>query len=216
MIKLDLDYEPNTKALNYFNKLILEDLKKVCNCWIAGGSIRDYFSKEKIKDIDLFFPNEEHFIKCLSYFGIYKNNSLLESFQGGNNYETKNKDTEIVFQNNNAIKINYKKQTIDIIKHYFESPEETILNFDFTCCSAAIDGKNIYIHDTFFQDLASKRLIINSLPYPVSSLYRLQKYIKKGYTMCSGGLISLAMAISEKEIHMDEEFEAKHEFYPID
>ena len=48
-------------------------------------------------------------------------------------------------------------------------------------------------------DLAKRSLVINSLPYPLSTVQRMQKYIKKGYTICNGGLLEIALNLVEGE-----------------
>ena len=57
-------------AVNRYKSMILDDLnKKGIKCWIAGGSIRDYFMGVPIKtDHDLFFPDLENFNKAKMFF----------------------------------------------------------------------------------------------------------------------------------------------------
>lgn len=188
-----------SNCINYFNKLILNELKDVCNCWIGGGAVRDYFSVGYItKDIDLYFPNEEEYEKCRIYFS--------------------NKWSKELFDNQNVKKIVYNKRNIDLIKHYFAGPSEAIQEFDFTVCCVAVDRDNVYTHPTFFMDLAKRALVINKLPYPLATMWRMQKYIQKGYRICSGGMKDIAMAISKLELHKDDDQPniaiIETEFYP--
>lgn len=178
-------------AVNYFKYLILDDIKDV-NCWVAGGSVRKYFSNEKgTTDIDIFFPNKKEWEKAKNIL---------------------NDNSKLVFENNKTYKIKYKKYYVDLVKTFFSDPNECIKNFDFTVCSAAVDKDTVYYHPTFFIDLAKKVLVINSLPYPISTLQRLQKYILKGYIACNGTLLEIAKAINN--LDLDDPKQNNIEFYP--
>lgn len=91
------------KAINHFNKVILEELQKEgIICWIAGGCLRDYFSRTPLTtDIDIFFPNESNRI-----------NAKLHMVKNGG---------EILYENDNSVKLLYKERKFDLIKKYFSS-----------------------------------------------------------------------------------------------
>ena len=158
----------------YFCDIILNDLQNY-NVWVAGGAIRSWFALENTTDIDLFFPSEK------------EKNKALEHLKGLGG--------EVIFENDNVTKVKYKSKVIDFCKVYYKDPEDTINNFDFTVSMGACDKKNTYFGDDFFMDLASRRLAINATPYPMSSLYRLQKYIKKGYWMCKEEMIKFTAVL---------------------
>jgi len=181
--------------LNKF-KYIFEDLNiKDVKFWIAGGCLRSLFSGEKLKsDIDLFFPTKDEWDKLYNRF-IEKN-------------------IKVILKNKNTIKLLYKsKYNIDFVKKYFKDEKETIENFDFTVCSVAlnINKEQFFYHKTFFIDLSARKLVINSLPYPLSTLQRLQKYIFKGYSACNGTLLEIAKAISK--LDLDDPEQNIFEFY---
>jgi len=83
-------------AVERFNKVILSELREASiKCWIAGGSLRDYFSGMPLKtDIDLFFPNESEFKKCKAYF--IDNEAFVK------------------WDSDNGMKVIYKKRTFDL------------------------------------------------------------------------------------------------------
>lgn len=165
-------------CIKFFNKIILDELESICTTWVAGGAVRDYFSVGYItSDIDLYFANEKEMDKCYKY--------LLE--QGAKKQ----------FENEKVYKLKYKGKTLDVIKTFFASPEETIKAFDFTVCCAAVSSVKIYTNPTFFIDLAKKQLMINSLPFPVSTMWRMQKYIMNGYRICKGEMSKLIDAIQD-------------------
>lgn len=174
------------KAIKYFSDIILKELNSHCECWIAGGCLREYFSKgyvSKDSDIDVYFPSEIEYDKGIKFF--------------------LNKDAKILFENENTVKFLYNGRQFDIIKRYFDSPETCIKNFDFTVCCAALTLKNVFVHDTFFMDLAKKSLVINTIPFPVSTQWRLQKYIKKGFTISLDDMLLIVKAIKEHDDVID-------------
>lgn len=171
------DNERYNKCYHFFNYNVFKYTRDVY-CWVSGGAVRDYWSIRKLSsDIDLFFRNMDDLEKVMVY---------LE--------EQKFKNT---FENDRIINMRNNEKLIQLIKLNFENPDETIRKFDFTVCCCAIDSTGtLYVDDNFFIDLARKSLIINELPYPLSTLQRLQKYIKKGYIMCNGNMLKLSKAIA--------------------
>jgi hypothetical protein len=179
-----------TNCINYFRSLILNELhENNISCWIAGGCLRDYFSLGYIsKDVDLFFSNEEEISKINTY--------LLE------------KKAKKLFENDNVMKFSYKNRIFDIVKKTFPSPKDCIKEFDFTVSCVAVDLEEVYYHESFFIDLAKKSIVINKITYPLSTLSRLQRYIKKGFTVCNGGLLEIANSFSNMNVKtMNEELE---------
>lgn len=158
-------------------------LEAVNGGWVAGGALRDYFAKSaNYSDIDVFFINED------AYNQARKKLKQLNAFK-------------VMYSHKTLAAFKWRTKTIQLIgTHFFQDPAETISNFDFTVCCAAVDLQKVYHHEHFFEDLACKRLAINSLPFPLATLERLQKYAKKGYTACNGTLLTLTKAISQVDL----------------
>jgi hypothetical protein len=196
MVQLD-------NCVKYFNKLILDELGRVCITWVAGGCVRDYFSVGHLtSDVDLYFPDEHNFNECRKYLMDTKEYQLTREEDGKTIIEMKTKPLAIkLFENDNVLKVEYKGRIYDVIKKHFPSCQDTINQFYFTVCCAGVDNKNVYTHQSFFIDLAKRQLMINELPFPLSTLWRLQKYIKKGYTICSGEMLKLGKAIGSLQVN---------------
>mgnify|MGYP000272920026 FL=1 len=166
-----------TNAVERYGKIILTELKEVgINTWIAGGAIRDYFMGVKIKtDYDLFFPNQVEYEKCKTYFNA--------------------KGAEVRWESDNGMKVKYNGKTFDLVKKYFETPQSTIDNFDFTVSMFAVDYEKVYFGETTFIDLAKRQLMLNKIPYPASTMSRAFRYYGKGFKMCLGEMKKLCEAI---------------------
>lgn len=190
----------------FFNKNDLFTPKKngLARFFIVGGCIRDYFDKGYVSsDIDIMFSSEKGFNEVKNRF-------------------TK-KYGKPFFEGENGEKYKQDGKTLDLIhRDYYGTVDEAIANFDFTICVVGmevtiIDDYKCEVdkfahHPTFFMDLATKRLLVQSLPAPLSTLKRLQKYNKKGYSICEGGLIQIANAINGLDMSDPEQNEL--EYYP--
>jgi hypothetical protein len=183
MVETPYDEAPEQlqKAISWAKKLILDDFAAAeINSWVAGGALRSFFAAgEKAADIDLFFPTNEDREKAVKWF--------------------KDKGATETFKSDTVTKFRYKKLNFDVVRMLFPTPTDCIDHFDFTVACCAVDSGTIYYHDTFFIDLAGKRIVVHALPFPVSSLRRLHKYVQRGYKTCNGGLLSLAKAVNKLE-----------------
>lgn len=152
-------------TLIYFNNLILGELRKNgIDCWIAGGCLRDYFSQKQMKsDCDIFFPNNDEYQKTKNY--------LI------------NNGANVIWESNNGMKVTYKGNTFDLIKIFASNPKDTISRFDFTISMFATDGKDIYQGINSLKDLEDSKLVINTIISPLSTLKRVLKHYRKGFTM---------------------------------
>lgn len=152
-------------TLVYFNNLILGELRKNgINCWIAGGVLRDYFIEKPLNsDCDIFFPNIEEYNKAKKYF--------LSKGYG------------VIWESNNGMKVNNKGKTFDLVKIFAKSPLDTVARFDFTISMLATDGKDIFYGKNALKDLQDRKLVINTVVNPLSTLKRVLKHYKKGFTM---------------------------------
>jgi hypothetical protein len=151
--------------LVHFNNLILGELRRNgINSWIAGGALRDYFLSKPLKsDCDIFFPNLSEFNKAKDY--------LIS------------KGAKVIWESENGMKVTYGGKTFDLIKIFNSSPIATISRFDFTISMLATDGKDVFMGDKTLKDLQDRKLVINTIVNPLSTLKRVLKHYKKGFTM---------------------------------
>lgn len=181
-------------CMNRFKRVL--DLFDV-PCWIVGGAIRSYLSGGSKSDIDVCFRTIEDFEKAKEK--IMNNKEI---------------DAKVIYDGTNVLKLSTRIGLVDLVKKIFHSPVACIAQFDFTVICVAINKDPFYFvcHEMFFIDLASRRLVINALPFPLSTLQRLQKYIQKGFTICNGGLFDIARAI--QRLNLDDPNQNHFSFYP--
>lgn len=163
------------------------------DCWIAGGALRSFLVGDKVKDIDIFSSDPD---KTLSAF------KESEDYKAGHE---------------NEFIANFYKDGLcyQIIRKYsYASQRETIDSFDFTIICASIGPDGIIVDERFYIDNAQKRLVVKSLPKPLSTAKRAIKYAGRGYAMCPIGLAKILRAIQENPINWENPAENEIEFYP--
>lgn len=174
----------NVDNLKYhLQKSLFDDFNQVIqptSYCIAGGAVRDYFTGDKIKDYDLFLKDRETEDRLLEFLNI---------------------NAKLLSQNDRLANYIFNEKWVQVIKQQYwpidTDPQSVIRDFDFTICGALVRGDGGFdCLPTFFQDTLSKHLRTNKLNFPLHSLERMQKYIKKGYTACNGTLLDLAKAIN--------------------
>lgn len=173
-------------SIVYFNNLILKELKdNRINCWVAGGVLRDYFSdKPSNSDCDIFFSNINDFNKAKNYL--------------------KSKGATTIWESENGMKINYNDNTYDLVKIFTNNPSETINRFDFTISMFATDGKKLYYGNSSLKDLKDRQLVINKISNPLSTLKRVLKHYRKGFTMSADETKKLYATLNELPFENDD------------
>lgn len=155
--------------------------------FIAGGCFKNIFKGQKIKDLDIFFKNENDFLQAKSFFETQED--YIFSYENNNTVSFKNKKTNI---------------RIELIRHTYGTPIEIISMFDFSITRFAYARKeeqegivyyNVYV-DTFFEDLMCNKLVIDgNLMFPVSSFERSYRYRSYGFGLCKESKAKLIEAL---------------------
>lgn len=168
---------------------------------IAGGYIRSIVTGEHISDVDVFAGNKETSEK-LAMELMYNKSDLHRT--------------------NNAITVKSFRIPVQFIYRWvYDNPVDVLKSFDFSICQAAIWYNKTEkkwaskCEDSFYQDLAAKRLVYLS---PIrnedagGSLLRVLKYYQRGYRIpldsFGAVLARLLIAVKDKD-RMDEDFMAK-------
>ena len=159
--------------------------------FIAGGCFKDIFLGNKVRDIDIFFENEEDYKNALK---VYKSK----------------KDFKKIYSNDNCTGYKDTKNGIgvELIKSVFGTPEEVLNQFDFTIVKAAYfnppnDEQEIQFmyQPNFFEHLLLKRLVIDdTIPRPAATLNRSWKYASYGFGLCRESKIKLTNDLVERGV----------------
>jgi hypothetical protein len=158
--------------------------------WVAGGSVRRLVARqEQDSDFDFFFRDQAQFdafcenMKALG--GQRVNESDFNVTFRLPAAEAKPVDQDTFEGGGPELKI----QAIRIAFH--ESLDAVLDSFDFSICQCGFDGTDLLFGQWSLFDIASKRLVPGKLRYGTSSLRRVIKYTRQGFTICGGGLADM-------------------------
>lgn len=192
----------------------LLDLLKKHNIVIAGGAITSVFSGAPIKDYDLYPTDEDSYQVFKSDF-----EQLLK--------DSNNQRNKLIFESGNALTFRYENKLYQIITKYITpksavyqkswSAQDVISNFDFTVCMGAFNcGTSQWIlYPNFLLDIAAHRLVFNvHSSYPICAMYRVLKYMRKGYELSASELVKLALSINK--LKMESYMDLKEQLMGID
>ena len=106
----------------------------------------------------------------------------------------KNLKAKVIREYPLGTKMFYRGMKYDLI-YLKPTPEECFEDFDYTVCCAAIDkDQKFYSHPDFFDHLEKRELHYlgksqsKGASHPINKARRLQKYIKKGYSIDTDNL----------------------------
>jgi len=160
--------------------------------WIAGGAIRrTALGQEPDSDFDFFFRSVEQ----LDTFSLSLEARGFTLFR----------ETEHHKHYRGYIDGDPMMRDIQLIRFsFYASAEAVIDSFDFTICMLAFDGVRLTVGDFTLWDLGRKRLAVNRITFPVSSMRRLLKYTRQGFYACNGALNALLRAsVENPELRTD-------------
>lgn len=161
---------------------------------LAGGALRSFFTDTPVRDYDLYCsPNA-----IASATDIFPD--LLRSYSAP---WTKTSDTNFSFTYKrmayDPANAKFMDNALNIMKQPYTSMEDVIDRFDFTVCMCAISEGAIVFHPDYFTDLATRQIRINNPEDPMASMWRIQKYIKLGYSIDRKELYKLCEELHELE-----------------
>lgn len=158
------------------NRLSLqEDIKLLVDidgCWLAGGALRTAFSPtDTLIDYDMFFKHK---------IALAQAKMFLETLQ-----------YKLIFQCPEGKLTSFQKDNVKIqlvTEDYYIDIEDLLNRFDITSCRFAFDGKYIYGFYSSVADVKRNRINLYNISHPNSTMKRIQKYIKKGYTLTNSAV----------------------------
>lgn len=164
--------------------------------WVGAGSLRRLVRGEDPlgADIDFFFRDEEQL-------------AAFETLLARNGYSL----SKVTTHHKEYTKLVDKKEVLVqcIFFKYYHNVDEVIDSFDFTISQFAYDGRYLYTGDYTLFDTGRSRLQVHKVTYPVSTVRRMLKYGKQGYTICNGTIATvLNSMVTQPELarNMDIEY----------
>lgn len=190
------------------------------NSIITGGAIVSLLLNENVNDFDVYFTNKQTVLKVAEY---YRKMLVKEDPANGNIRivdESPNDTTDgrikIVIPSLGIIrdkKIKKKKKfypeiltdnaislsdDIQLIIRFYGNAEQIHENFDFIHVMSywkSDDGK-LYLNPDSVEAILAKELRYRGSLYPLASMFRLRKFLTRGWTITAGDIFKMGFQVS--------------------
>jgi hypothetical protein len=123
--------------------------------------------------------------------------NLVEALQE-QHAETKVNKYHPVFLSQNAISLSDK---IQVVIRFIGQPDEIHKNYDYVHATNYYYQGKLTLRPQALESLLSKALIYQGSLYPVCSLFRMRKFMDRGWRISAGEIVKMAMQISELDLH---------------
>lgn len=92
---------------------------------------------------------------------------------------------------------------IQLIMRFCGDPQEIHKNFDYVhaTCWYEFAQNQLHYSTEALRSLQTKRLVYRGSLYPICSLFRMRKFIERGWTISAGEILKMAMQISDLDLH---------------
>lgn len=175
------------------------------DAYLSGGAVRSVFTGERIEDLDISFRSKEDFQACTEDL------SVLEGEDGGYKYCFTGTDAAWSY------KPPGRAPMIQLICAVYGQPEEVLAKYDFTVCMGAwMPGtQQFMLSDLFLKHCAQRRLCYNANgEYPISSLWRVVKFLDRGYKL--PGVEAIKLALNIQRLNLTDHRVLKRQLMGID
>ncbi len=208
-----------SKESRFIQKVLGQELTaflKHCNATLAGGCLTSIFSRTQINDFDIYFPGDEEFTEFYdmmirgnikNFSKVFTDSKIICNTDKASTFEANVKNVielnkiEASYGIGFNINVSGNNIIIQAIKPSFMTNDENLIGgFDYTVCMARYDFKSeeFEFDPRFLIDLASKELHYNpNCSRPLGSIFRLKKYIDKGFNVSHNEFLKIIMSINK-------------------
>ena len=133
-----------------------------------------------------------------SYFETMSEDAAIEFVESMTEKEKKEK-YRVSFLSQNAISLTDK---IQIIIRFYGEPDSIHDNYDFqhACCYYDYADKNLHLDPDAMECLLSRTLVYRGSLYPIASIFRMKKFLERGWRITAGQQLKIMWQISEIDL----------------
>lgn len=183
---------PSDALLKYYN---IDNIKDSASRMIANTS------EDRIK---IIFPSDgvvgdPEIVRSSKELGYEENITEIDEIEAEKIIEKEKKEFFPVFLSTNAITLS---GGIQIIVRFYGNPDEIHDTFDYEHCKAYFDfGSNeLNIPKEVYELVVNKTLKYTGSKYPVCSVFRLRKFINRGWKINAGQMLKMCLQISQLDL----------------
>ena len=122
---------------------------------------------------------------------------ILEAIQEGGTEDEGKKRFRPVFLSTNAITLSDKVQ---IILRFYGEPTEIHANYDFVHCTNYWYKGDLVLNQAALEALLARELRYIGSKYPICSIIRMRKFIKRGWQVNAGQILKMIMQVNELDL----------------
>lgn len=175
-----------SEVVQYFPEI--DKLLETGLCLLGGGSLRTLIDwRDTIKDIDLFFTQNNNVEEVKTFLKESGYNEVFACPKG-----------ELFTYKKGEVKVQL------ICKRFYADLYDLVNSFDIVACCAGWDGDKLVTHNNWVKDIKLKQITFNQITYPVATIARVYKYLKKGYHYSPTSLADLVIQINEGKFDGDQ------------
>jgi len=191
---LDCD-NPSQEILDYYHISNIADSEAIMLSNFDKGRVKIIFPSDGITgDPELASGSEE-----LGVDSVHEIIEELDEVKADEIIEREKKEYFPVFMSSNAITLSNKVQ---LIVRFYGEPDKIHDTFDFEHTKSYYDcgsGK-IVIPQSVWECATNRCLRYTGSKYPVCSMFRLRKFINRGWKINAGQLLKIALQISDLDL----------------
>lgn len=187
---------------------------------LTGGSIANMLLCEPVNDYDLYFADYDTLLKLVNHYvskleGVKVwgtadeyGNELIEDKSrvricipsaGARKYNAKeDKKYTVIYITENAITLS---DDIQIVTRFVGDPEEIHSNYDFVHAMNYWTYKDgLVLKKDALASLLTKELRYSGSKYPLCSIIRTRKFVKRGFTINAGQYLKMALQLNQFDL----------------
>jgi hypothetical protein len=200
------------------------------NVIISGGALVSLLTGEEVHDYDVYFKTRDAVLEVSKYyvkmFNLTHNDAAtIKEYEDGrikvfiqskgvageNTEEITEEFLEInetdekpkyrpVFLSSNAITLSDK---IQIVIRFWGDVEDIHKNYDFAHCTCSWSSwdNNLLLPQKALECIINKELYYIGSKYPLCSIIRTKKFIKRGYTINAGQYLKMCLQLNDLNLH---------------
>ena len=213
------------KMIDWLNSIEDASLRRAVSkgLYVSGGAISSVMMGEKINDYDVYLSGKatarrliEYYAKTAGYERVTMENLVISSkvtsveIVALNSIEIRHKpiitidtddskDYQLKTITANAISLTGK---IQIITKFTGKPAEVHKYFDFVhaMCYFNFDKNFLEMPPLAMESMLSKKLIYNGSKYPLASVFRLRKFLGRGWEISAGQIVKIVMNLQQFDL----------------
>lgn len=197
------DKQSAAMVARYYLKKFKDDNNKWMSSKIHNFEVRDDYDRIRIliQSAGVASSIGEESPVEYQYFEATRHNEAEEYIDHlVNNAAKKDKGYAPVFISDNAITLSNQ---IQVIIRFFGEPEEIHKNYDFVHCTNYYSSwdEKVYINMDAMESIRTKNLKYTGSLYPICSLIRLRKFIKRGWKINAGQILKMAYQVNKLDLN---------------